>query len=61
MIPRGIHVSTVSLKVSSLPDPCPFPDKQMKRTLNDKVRISFQFQLANSFEKAVAIFDQFIL
>ena len=25
--------------VTTLPDPCPFPDKMLKRTLNDKVRI----------------------
>ncbi|KAF8384177.1 hypothetical protein PRIPAC_73319, partial [Pristionchus pacificus] len=28
-------------EVSSLPDPCPFPDKQMKRTLNDKERVIY--------------------
>ncbi|GMR58396.1 hypothetical protein PMAYCL1PPCAC_28591, partial [Pristionchus mayeri] len=28
-------------EVSSLPDPCPFPDKQMKRSLNDKERVVY--------------------
>ncbi|GMT10281.1 hypothetical protein PFISCL1PPCAC_1578, partial [Pristionchus fissidentatus] len=28
-------------EVSSLPDPCPFPDKQMKRTLNEKERVIY--------------------